>query len=368
MKKIIFLLINPKLGGAEKVIINIANKLNKKKFDVTLFLFFKKGELLNTIDSSVKVDYAYDKEYQSMLWSLPKILRKLYKYKNYDLIIAGSEVWPTYVAGIFSFLCNIKAFSWVHTNLKIIMRKHGFFKRCLFTLLNWISYHTINKIIVVSSACEVPQYASGKVEIIPNSYNKRDLLFLARESICDFDFENSDEPVILSVSRLDPIKNISLLIEAHARLLGEGVKEKVLIIGDGSDLTHLIELTVALGMSDSVTFLGKKSNPYPYFAKATVFVNPSLLEGFSLTGVESMALGTPVISTDLPNACALLIRNNQDGLIVPNNSIESLARAIHYLISNPQLRTNISAAAKLSVEKYEESNILKKVSICLDNG
>lgn len=366
MKKIIFLLTNPKMGGAEKVIINIANKLDKEKFDVTLFLFFKKGELFNTIDSSVKVDYAYDKEYQSMLLSLPKILRKLYKYKGHNLIIAGTEIWPTYVAAIFSIFFNIKAFSWVHTNLKIIMKKYGFFKRGLFTLLNWFSYYIINKIILVSSACEMPQYTSEKVEIIPNSYNKKDLLFLARAPIYDFDFEKIDEPVILSVSRLDPIKNISLLIKAHACLLRDGVKERVLVIGDGSDSNHLKALTISLGVSDSVTFLGGKSNPYPYFAKSTVFVNPSLLEGFSLTGVESMALGTPVISTDLPNACALLIKNNQDGLVVPNNSAESLSVAIKQIISNPQMRANISVAARLSIKKYEESIILKKISICLE--
>lgn len=367
MKRILFLLTTAEMGGAEKVIINIANKLNKKNFDVKLFLFFKKGELLKTIDPLLKVDYAYSVDYQSMFFSLPKILMKLYKYRNYDFFVAGTEIWPTYIAGFCSALWGVKTVSWVHTNLKLFMRKYSFFKRGLFKYLNWFSYRIVDRIIVVSSACEMPKNVNKKIEVIPNSYNKHLLSILAKDVINDFNFNDCNVPVILSVSRLDPIKNISLLIRAHALLTSKGIDEKVLIIGDGSDFKHLKNLTSSLGVDDSVIFLGSKENPYPYFSKSTIFVNPSLVEGFSLTGIESMALETPVISTSLPNACSLLIENNKNGIVVPNGSPEALAEAIKSLIKNPEKRMLFSKNAKIMAEKYEEANIIKRIALFFDN-
>lgn len=367
MKRILFLLTTAEMGGAEKVIINIANKLDKENFDVTLFLFFKKGELLKTIDSSVNVDCAYGAEYQSMVLSLPGILMRLYKYRNYDFFIAGTEIWPTYVAGISSVLWGVKTIAWVHTNLKLFMNKYSFLKKTLFRCLNRITYKIIDKVVAVSSACDMPGYVDGKTEIIPNSYNKRILLNHAKSMINDFKFDDINIPVILSVSRLDPIKNISLLIKAHALLIREGVKEIVLIIGSGSDFYSLKKLTTSLEVDDSVIFLGGKDNPYPYFLRSTIFVNPSLVEGFSLTGIESMVLGTPVISTSLPNACSLLIKDNQNGIIVSNGSVKALARAMKNLIENPQKRILLSRNAKKMVEKYEESKILEKINRLFNN-
>ena len=143
--------------------------------------------------------------------------------------------------------------------------------------------------------------------MIPNSYDYEYLKEKSKEKVTDYDFEE-DTPVILSVSRLAKVKNIDLLINAHAILKKNGIKQRLLIVGDGEYRKNLEDLCKRLNVENSVTFLGKKNNPYPYFIKSDIFVSASYIEGFSLTGIEAMALKVALIATDLPNACATLIK------------------------------------------------------------
>lgn len=361
MKKVLILLTSPKMGGAEKVMINIANKLDKRKFEVTFFLFFKRGVLYNKIDSSVNIDYAYDAEYKSMAIAIPHILKNLVLYRDYDVVVAGAEIWPTYIAMICHVLWGIKSVAWVHTNMKLIMTRYSFLKRWVFSWLNFISYKLINRIVVVSRACEMPWYIkiNFKMKVIPNSYDREKIQELAKASVYDFDF--SKLPVILSVSRMDRIKNLELLIKAHLLLCRKGVQQRLLLVGDGEDLGRLKVLAESLGVSKSVTFLGRKDNPYPYFVKSSIFVSASFVEGFSLVGMEAMFLGIPLVTTDYPNACAELVENNVSGIVVKNNSVDSLADGIKRILDDNNLREKLIQNGRGAVEKFDEKRIIREI-------
>ena len=362
MRKVLILLTSPKMGGAEKVMINIANKLDRRKFEVTFFLFFKKGILFNTIDPAVHVDYAYDMEYKSMAIALPHILNKLAQYKNYDVVVAGTEIWPTYVAMMAHLLWGMKSIAWVHTNMRLIMRRYSPAKRFIFSCLNFLSYRLIDRIAAVSEACEMSRFIKREIKVIPNSYDEEKIREAAKEPVSDYDFSQS--PVILSVSRMNKVKNIGLLIKAHALLCKEGFRQRVLLIGDGEELNPLKLLAEQLGVSGTVTFLGQKDNPYPYFAKSDVYVSASFVEGFCLSGMEAMVFGMPIVSTSFPNACASLVDNNKTGRVLVNNTVEELAAAIKEILLN-SLNVGYAENAKMRVKEFREENILRQIEIFL---
>ena len=107
-----------------------------------------------------------------------------------------------------------------------------------------------------------------------------------------------DQPYILSVGRITPNKNISLLIEAYNLLRSSGnTTHKLVIIGTGHDLSHVQANADKSPYRDSILFLGQQSNPYPYMKYADVFVMSSKVEGLGMVLLEALACGTKVIST-----------------------------------------------------------------------
>jgi glycosyltransferase involved in cell wall biosynthesis len=103
-------------------------------------------------------------------------------------------------------------------------------------------------------------------------------------------------PSICAVSRLDPLKRIDTLLEAAA-LLPPGLAWRVDILGDGPERRALEALAARLGIGSRVRFHGWTRNPYPTMRRALATVLSSSYEGFSNTVLESLALGTPVITS-----------------------------------------------------------------------
>lgn len=317
---------------------------------------------MESIHPDVEVRYGFDCKYHSMLWAAPLLLKKMEKYKDYDLVIAGLEIWPTYMAMLFSALHSIPSIAWVHTNLKFIMNRYSLPKRCFFNICSGISYHTMDHIFSVSKSCRVSKDFRKNI-VVPNSFDKDFILHQSEQPIAGEEgaLFKKEGPFILSVSRLAAVKNIQLLIRAHAKLFQEGIKQEIIVVGMGDELPKLKKLCRELGVSDTVHFLGGKMNPYPYFKKCDVFVNCSRVEGFSLTGMEALLLRVPLITTDYPNACSELVENNVSGLVVKNNSVDELANGIRKLLEDGALRQKLIRNGTIAVERFDEKRIIEEI-------
>ena len=107
-----------------------------------------------------------------------------------------------------------------------------------------------------------------------------------------------DVPYILSVSRITPNKNLSLLIDAYNLLRSEEkITQKLVIIGTGHDLENVRAKAQKSPYKDSIIFTGQVSNPYPWMRKADLFVLSSKFEGLGMVLLEALACGTKVVST-----------------------------------------------------------------------
>jgi glycosyltransferase involved in cell wall biosynthesis len=139
------------------------------------------------------------------------------------------------------------------------------------------------------------------------------------------------EPYIVHVARLCPQKNQTLLLQAYQQA---NIREKLYIIGTGKDEAKLRKLAQTLGIAERVVFLDQQMNPYPWMKHAEMFVLTSVVEGFGLVLVESLACGTQVVAADCPGGVRHVLVEEQRRLVAEQNP-ESLAEKIHEALENP---------------------------------
>ena len=147
-----------------------------------------------------------------------------------------------------------------------------------------------------------PKYA-GKIRAIPNLTDRS---WITDRSL-EFDPGFSPEKFhIVSVGRLHRDKGMDLAVDAAKLLKERKIPIHWWIVGGGPEEKTLEDQIRKLGLSDTVTLTGMRENPYPYMARADLYVQPSRQEGYGLTIAEAMALGKPVLATDTAGARAQL--------------------------------------------------------------
>jgi len=151
-----------------------------------------------------------------------------------------------------------------------------------------------------------------------------------------------DVPVVVGVGRLEPQKDFETLIRA----VGLMVKQRpvrLLILGDGAERDRLQHLIEQEGLAAHVQLTGFVDNPYAYMARADVFVLSSKWEGFGNVIVESLALGTPVVSTDCPAGPREILDGGRLGRLVDIADAAQMAEAISATLSNAPDREVLKA-------------------------
>ncbi len=138
----------------------------------------------------------------------------------------------------------------------------------------------------------------------------------------------SGGPVFVTVGRLEPVKNLPLLLDAFAAV-AVPLDARLLIAGSGSAEAELRARIAAHGLEDRVRLLGYVRTPRPYLAAADAFVLASNEEGFGQVLAEAMREGLPVISTDaLGGGARFVLDDGRAGMLVPRADARALASAL----------------------------------------
>lgn len=158
---------------------------------------------------------------------------------------------------------------------------------------------------------------------------------------------------IVAVGRLSKEKGFSYLLEAAHRLVSSGTKVELEFVGDGEEAGALKKMTADLKLTEHVTFSGwlKFEGVKTAISNATILVHPSDGLGDGLPNVirEAMALGTPVIASDIAGIHEAL-EDGQCGILVPARNVDALASAITSLLSNPEQRLAFANRARKRAE------------------
>ena len=174
-----------------------------------------------------------------------------------------------------------------------------------------------------------------------------------------------DEQIILSVSRIEPLKGIEQLLKAIPLLKNNRGARLLVIGGDENsrgEIRKLRRLSRELGIEDCITFPGSvKQDRLPhYYSAADVCVVSSYYESFGLVALESLACGTPVVATDVGNLKGI-IRQGETGYVVTSNEPGNLAEKIDRLLSQPGSDKN-PGSVRETVSEFGWSKIAETIA------
>lgn len=155
---------------------------------------------------------------------------------------------------------------------------------------------------------------------------------------------------LLCVGRLTPAKGQAILLNAVAQLINQSVPVQVCFVGMGPDLEALQAHAEELNISQYVNFAGAIDQDHilDYYQLADIFVLPSFAEGLPVVLMEAMAMAIPCVTTNI-TGIPELIKNEQNGLLVPASDVDAMTKAIRYLIENPQIYQQISIESRNKV-------------------
>lgn len=365
MKKVLFLIPNLAHGGAEKVLVNLVNNLDKTKFDVTVQTLFDVGVNRKYLNSDVK----YIGGYKTMPRGNSHIMKlfspeRLYTHfikEDYDIIVAYLE-GPT--ARIASGCTNkkTKLVSWIHIEQHTKKIASGSFRSYKEA---FECYSKFNKTICVSNTVKEDFQSifnlKNSVDVLYNTNESEKIISKSHEKIDDLVMYD-DITNIVSVAKLVPSKGYDRLMRIHKKLLEQGVKNHIYILGIGEEKEKYEKYLKENGLENSFSFLGYRDNPYKYVKNADLYVCSSRREGFSTAVTEALIVGTPVVSTNCSGAYELLGYNDEYGIVTKNDE-ESLYEGIYKMLTEKDLLDYYKAKAQ---ERGKEFTT-KKTVLAVEN-
>ncbi|MEP6892296.1 MAG: glycosyltransferase family 4 protein [Gaiellaceae bacterium] len=159
----------------------------------------------------------------------------------------------------------------------------------------------------------------------------------------------ASDVLLVSVGRLATQKGLGTLLQALPKLLRRGVRARLVLVGEGPLRSALEEQITATALTATVSFLGFRSDVGDILNASDIVIAPSLWEGLSISVLEAMASGKPIVATNIGSNLELL-EDGVSGLLVPPNDPERFADAILTLALDPDAASRYGAAAR---ERFE---------------
>ncbi len=165
-------------------------------------------------------------------------------------------------------------------------------------------------------------------------------------------FEDGQPPVLMGLGRLIESKNFNHLIHSF-NIVRKELECRLMLLGDGPERENLEQLAHKSPFASDIMFMGHQDNPFPFLRYSSIFVLSSAYEGLPSTLIESMAVGTPVVSTDCPHGPHEILEGGRFGELVPVNDPVALSEAIKRTMVNPVDSSTLKAAA----ERFRDKRI-----------
>lgn len=153
----------------------------------------------------------------------------------------------------------------------------------------------------------------------------------------------------VTVARLAPVKDLGTMLRAARIVRDANPAFRLHIVGDGASRTELEQQAASLNLQDTVVFHGASNDPRPYLADGNVFLQSSISEGISLTLLEAMAAGLPIVATDV-GGNREVVEEGRTGYLVPAQDPGRLADATIRVLQDPQGATAMGRAARERAE------------------
>jgi glycosyltransferase involved in cell wall biosynthesis len=334
-------------GGAEKVFINLGEFIvkNYPEFDID-FILYKDIRDYDTILDVIPILEKNEKVSRNLL----KFFKKLYKIlKNYNIIIGGLELEPSYISIIFSKILRKKSISTHHSLESKLIGNRFFYHFFNFILLRFANFN----ICVSKEVCELLKklykIPSNKCICIYNPIDIEKIRILANEPIEEIYSSIFGKKTLCFIARLEESKGLKKVINALCYLKNY----HLLVMGKGNFESYY-EYAKSLNVENRVFYIGFKKNPYKYIKNSFALVLPSGFEGFGMVFYEAMALGIPIVGSGIRETFG---NNNEYGIYA--NSVEEIVNAIR-MLENDEIYNYYKQAGLKRIEDFKIDKIAKE--------
>jgi N-acetylgalactosamine-N,N'-diacetylbacillosaminyl-diphospho-undecaprenol 4-alpha-N-acetylgalactosaminyltransferase len=378
LKKDVTLFINSLTsGGAERVVSVVITELIKQGFTVELFCIEKDNTY--TLPKEVNMVYLssltkHDSALKKLLY-LPYLALKLKKeIKRKKITLIQSHIYrANFINLLAKFFGSGQQVQVVEVTSINNLMNGGFAKKINFLLIKLLYRHA-DLVLFKAERMRIEflkniLYKKNHI-VINNPYNIEQIEAMAQIPCEDFTFSKKKE-YLITVGRLNREKGIESLLESLL-YLNESVE--LIVVGEGEERTNLEAKIKELNIESRVHLLGKKSNPFQYVARSSLFILPSHGEGFPNVLVEAMICKTAIISTDCISGPREILAPKSDisfqlkerielaenGILYPVKDTKSLIEAIELLLKDRDLREKYIQKGRIKSKEYALKKIVKK--------
>lgn len=368
MKKILFLIHDLGHGGAEKVLVNLVNNMDKSKFDITVLALFGGGVNEQFLAPHIHYQVIFKKVFPGnshVMKLFPNwLLHKWFVKEHYDIEIAYLEGPAVRIVSGCTDK-NTRLVNWIHCTMRNSKEFAVGFRNVREALeCNKRFLCTVFVSKEVKNAFE--KYCDGiDGRVLYNTNESDKILKLADESI-EKDVLKQGEIKLISVGKIEEVKGFDRLARIHKKLRDDRYPIHTYVLGEGSKKDEITAYLEKENLQDTFTFLGYQVNPYKYIKQCDLFVCSSYSEGFSTAATEALIVGTPVITTFVSGMEEMLGENNEWGIVTENNE-DSLYCGIKNLLDNPDLFAHYKEKAAARGKTFSTQKTVEAVEMMLMN-
>jgi len=386
-KQPVLFIIDRLIGGAGKVLLDVAGSLDADRFEAHVICFFK--------TSTTATTSAWN---ESVQWNSDQI-RLNYFFETKPRLVninPVNDVWLT-LRLVYRLWCTIRGMErntilvsfleppsicviltkWLGIRNKTVVSLHvneSEHYKAIFPdgLTRYIQSALLRRVGRKADAVLFPSEGArldfirhfnaspSKTIALPNPIQINEIVKLAALPLPSHIQIPSGRTIFCHVGRLDPQKNHQLLIKACALLRRRHENFTVICAGDGPYEETIRKMIGQEGLGGHVKLVGSLTNPYALMARSRALLFTSHYEGFSLVLAEALAIGTACISVDCPSGPAEVLSNGEYGLLVPPDDPKAFADAMHEVISNDGLVQTLMEKGRKRAEDFAIDRVAKR--------
>lgn len=341
-------------GGAEEATAHLAHYLAARNHDVHIITSLDGGLPKEGVESGVHVHRIHWPNLRLVGFVLFgfKFLSTVRRIDPHVILVQGISL------GLFGFFAKriLKKpyVAWGHGEISSL---HYLFKK----QINTVVLKDADVVIALTDDMKkvMQRYCSRNISVIPNGVEVKPFEQITRETARRRLGINETEKIVLFVGSLYLIKGIRYLIEAMPRITQTEPNARLLLVGDGEQRESLERLVGTLQLLGRVFFAGRVPHDRvpTFMAASDLFVLPSLSEGLPIVILEAMAAALPIVATNVGGVPSIVKDGASGFLVNPRNPVQ-IADSVSFILSDPELRQNMSGYNKNEVMRYTWKNVV----------